>query len=73
MVKAFMKMYIGTDHAGFELKEELKKFLENSGYEVEDMSMIEARMLMRLHNIVKMPVSKNDVLKGLVKWGFYAV
>ncbi len=31
-----MKIYIGTDHAGFELKEELKKFLENLGCEVED-------------------------------------
>ena len=31
-----MKIYIGTDHAGFELKEELKKFLEDLGYEVED-------------------------------------
>ena len=31
-----MKIYIGTDHAGFELKEELKKFLEDLGCEVED-------------------------------------
>ena len=31
-----MKIYIGTDHAGFELKEELKTFLENLGCEVED-------------------------------------
>jgi ribose 5-phosphate isomerase B len=31
-----MKIYIGTDHAGFELKEELKKFLKNLGCEVED-------------------------------------
>ncbi|MFQ5963383.1 MAG: ribose 5-phosphate isomerase B [Candidatus Scalinduaceae bacterium] len=31
-----MRIYIGTDHAGFELKEELKKFLEGLGYEVED-------------------------------------
>ncbi len=31
-----MNIYIGTDHAGFELKEELKKFLENLGCEVED-------------------------------------
>jgi ribose 5-phosphate isomerase B len=31
-----MKIYIGTDHAGFELKEELKIFLENLGCEVED-------------------------------------
>ena len=36
-----MKIYIGTDHAGFELKEELKKFLENLGYEVEDMGAYE--------------------------------
>ena len=31
-----MKIYIGTDHAGFELKEELKIFLESLGCEVED-------------------------------------
>ncbi len=31
-----MKIYIGTDHAGFELKEELKMFLESLGCEVED-------------------------------------
>ena len=31
-----MKIYIGTDHACFELKEELKIFLVNLGCEVED-------------------------------------
>ncbi len=31
-----MKIYIGTDHAGFELKEELTMFLESLGCEVED-------------------------------------
>jgi ribose 5-phosphate isomerase B len=31
-----MKIYIGTDHAGFELKEELKIFLESLGCDVED-------------------------------------
>lgn len=32
-----MKIFIGSDHGGYELKEELKGFLEELGYEVEDM------------------------------------
>lgn len=32
-----MKIYIGADHAGFKLKEELKQFLANLGYDIEDM------------------------------------
>ena len=36
-----MKIYIGTDHAGFELKEELKIFLENRGCDVEDKGAFE--------------------------------
>ncbi|KKS95189.1 ribose-5-phosphate isomerase [Candidatus Giovannonibacteria bacterium RIFCSPLOWO2_01_FULL_43_160] len=31
-----MKIYIGADHAGYELKETLKKFLLELGHEVED-------------------------------------
>lgn len=31
-----MKIYIGTDHAGFELKEALLPFLRANGHEVED-------------------------------------
>lgn len=31
-----MLIYIGADHRGFELKETLKKFLKDSGYEVID-------------------------------------
>lgn len=31
-----MKIYIGTDHAGFELKEDLLPFLRSHGHEVED-------------------------------------
>ena len=31
-----MKIYIGTDHAGFELKEKLKTYLSDLGYAVED-------------------------------------
>ena len=31
-----MKIYIGTDHAGFELKEKLKVYISDLGYEVID-------------------------------------
>lgn len=31
-----MKVLIGSDHAGYKLKEELKKYLESLGYSVED-------------------------------------
>lgn len=30
------KIILGTDHAGFELKEHIKKFLQDNGFEVED-------------------------------------
>lgn len=32
-----MKIFIGTDHAGFELKNQIVVFLRERGYEVEDM------------------------------------
>ena len=31
-----MKIYLATDHAGFQLKEEVKKYLEEEGKEVYD-------------------------------------
>lgn len=31
-----MKIYIGTDHAGYKMKEELKEYLSSLGYEVVD-------------------------------------
>ncbi len=32
-----MKIFLASDHAGFELKEKVKEFLKSEGYEVEDM------------------------------------
>ncbi len=31
-----MKVYLATDHAGFELKEKVKGFLQKEGYKIED-------------------------------------
>lgn len=31
-----MRIYLGTDHAGFKLKEHIKSFLQKEGYEVVD-------------------------------------
>ena len=36
-----MKIYLGGDHAGFQLKEAVKKFLIDSGYEVKDFGPLE--------------------------------
>ena len=36
-----MIIALGTDHAGFELKETVKKFLEDSGYKVKDFGAYE--------------------------------
>lgn len=32
----FVKVYLGADHRGYELKEKILSWLENAGYEVED-------------------------------------
>lgn len=31
-----MKVYLGADHAGFELKEQIKSYLSQQGYDVDD-------------------------------------
>jgi len=30
------KIYTASDHVGFKLKEKLKKYLDNEGYEIKD-------------------------------------
>ena len=34
--KKTLKIFLGSDHAGFELKEQVKKYLQKSGMHVED-------------------------------------
>ncbi|MBI2594477.1 RpiB/LacA/LacB family sugar-phosphate isomerase [Candidatus Curtissbacteria bacterium] len=36
-----MKIYLATDHAGFEFKEKIKAFLQEKGYDVEDCGAFE--------------------------------
>jgi len=36
-----MKIYLATDHAGFELKNKVREFLKKEGYDVEDCGALE--------------------------------
>ena len=36
-MKIFQKVIIGSDHAGFELKEKIKAYLKEQGYKIEDL------------------------------------
>lgn len=36
-----VRVYLATDHAGFEFKEKIKSFLQEKGYEVEDCGALE--------------------------------
>lgn len=66
------KIYIGTDHAGFELKEELVKFLKNLSYEVEDKGAYkfdEADDYPDFIFPVAEAVSQNEDSKGIVIGG----
>ena len=38
-----MKVWLGADHAGFKKKEEVKKWLEEGGYEVEDVGVFDEK------------------------------
>lgn len=53
-----MKIYIGADHAGFLLKEKLKKFLETLGHEVKDLGAFKLDEEDDYPDFI-MPVAKN--------------
>ncbi len=66
-----MKIYIGTDHAGFKLKEEIKRFLESSGYKVKDMGAYEFNESDDYPDFIFPVVNAvaNDISKGLESRG----
>lgn len=68
-----MKIYIGADHAGYDLKEKLKSFIESLGYEIEDKGAFEYDPLDDYPDFI-IPVAKEVALnqehgKGIVIGG----
>ena len=66
-----MIIALGTDHAGFELKETVKKFLEDNGYEVKDFGAHEYDALDDYPDFIKPAaqfVSENDAM-GIIFGG----
>jgi len=64
-----MKIYLGTDHAGFELKENIKSYLIESGYEVEDCGAFSFDKNDDYPDFIAkaaIGVSKNPTSKGIV-------
>lgn len=58
-----MKIYIGADHGGFELKENLKLYIQNLGYEIEDLGALTLDLEDDYPDFV-MPVAKKVVSDG---------
>ena len=40
MEKKGVKIFIGSDHAGFKIKEEIRKYLDSNGFNYEDITPI---------------------------------
>lgn len=67
-----MKVYLGTDHAGFHLKEKIKAFLTEKGYEVEDAGAptFESADDYTIYiPLVAKAISKNPQAKGIILGG----
>jgi ribose 5-phosphate isomerase B len=64
-----MKIYMGTDHAGFELKEKIKSYLLEKGVEVEDCGTYKFDKDDDYPDIISrtaMSVSENPESKGII-------
>ena len=67
-----MKIYIATDHAGFELKNRLKEFLQSNNYDVEDCGALVFDSLDDYPDFIlpaAKKVSKNKNSKGIILGG----
>ena len=64
-----MKVYLAADHAGFELKEKVKSFLQKEGYEVEDCGAFQFDQYDDYPDFIgkaAVGVSKDPLSKGIV-------
>jgi len=68
-VNQIMRVYLGTDHAGFELKEKIKSYLKEQRYEVEDCGAFAFDKTDDYPDFIAkaaIGVSKNPTSKGIV-------
>ena len=66
------KIFLGTDHAGFELKEEVKAYLRKLGYEVEDRGAFKLDAEDDYPDFISaaaIEVGKNPLNKGIIFGG----
>lgn len=64
-----MKVYLAADHAGFELKEKVKEYLQKNGYEVEDYGAFQFDKADDYPDFISkaaVGVSKDPLSKGIV-------
>ena len=67
-----MKVYIGSDHAGYELKNKLKVYLGELGYEIEDKGAFEFNSTDDYPDFIKqvaVAVSQDKDIRGIVLGG----
>ena len=60
------KLIIGADHAGFELKEKIKKYLEEEGYQVKDIGTY-------TKDPADYPIIAKQASEGVIKEKFNAI
>lgn len=67
-----MKIFLASDHAGFDLKEKVKTYLQNKGYEIEDCGAYELNIDDDYPDFIGKAsegVSKNPQSRGIIFGG----